>query len=291
MTNTEKSFADKWNNNQDLAYENTLKEGSEIQNWILNRNGWKNLTELKAYLGDKKRILDAGCGNGRVTKLMRDNSDDSKTQVVGIDLVAHKVAQANLEEDLNVTFFEKDLLGGLKDLGEFDFIYSQEVLHHTADPKQAFSNLVKLLSEDGEIAIYVYKEKAPIREYTDDYIRERISKLDYDQAMIVSDQITQFGKALSDLDVKVNIPRVDVLDIDEGEYEIQRLFYHFFMKCFWNDELTFKENSVINYDWYHPQDCTRHTLEEIEEWFSENNLQIVQKNIDYYGITMRGKKK
>lgn len=290
ITNTEKSFADKWNNNQDLAYKNTLKEGSEIQNWILNRNGWSSLRELERYLSDKKRVLDGGCGNGRVTKLMRDNSDDM-TEIVGIDLVSHNVAASNLEKEKNVVFVQKDLLSDLDDLGQFDFIYSQEVLHHTKDPQQAFTNLVKLLNENGEIAIYVYKEKAPIREYTDDYIRQKISKLNYDDAMSVSDQITQFSKALSDLNVKVKVPKVDVLQIEEGEYEVQRLFYHFFMKCFWNDELAFKENSVINYDWYHPQDCTRHTLEEVEGWFGDNDLAIVHSCVDHYGITMRGRKK
>jgi hypothetical protein len=28
-----------------------------------------------------------------------------------------------------------------------------------------------------------------------------------------------------------------VLGIDEGEYDVQRLIYHHFMKWFWNDEL------------------------------------------------------
>lgn len=56
-TNTKKSFSDKWNKNVDLAFENTLKENSEIQNWILNRNGWKNLTDFKFFLQNKKKNI------------------------------------------------------------------------------------------------------------------------------------------------------------------------------------------------------------------------------------------
>jgi 2-polyprenyl-3-methyl-5-hydroxy-6-metoxy-1,4-benzoquinol methylase len=58
-------------------------------------------------------------------------------------------------------FFQKNLLEDLSDIGKFDFIYSQEVLHHTKDPKQAFNNLVAQLDNNGLIAIYVYKKKHP----------------------------------------------------------------------------------------------------------------------------------
>jgi SAM-dependent methyltransferase len=287
-TNTKQSFSDKWNNNKDLAFENTLKKGSEIQNWILNRNGWKNLNELRAFLENKDRILDAGCGNGRVTKLLRDNSN-KKTKIVGIDLVAHKVAQDNLKNDENVYFYEKDLLADLSDMGKFDFIYSQEVLHHTKNPQQAFNNLVELLNKNGVISIYVYKKKAPVREYTDDYIRDIIKDYDYDKAMEVSDDITKLGEVLSKLNVNIDIPELKELGIKQGNYSIQHFLYHFFMKCYWNDDLSFSENSAINYDWYHPQDCSRHTVQEIEEWFTKNSLDILHIHEDFYGITISGK--
>lgn len=288
-TNTKRSFSDKWNMNTDLVFQNTLEEGSEIQNWILNRNGWKNLKELQFFLKNKKRILDAGCGNGRVTKLLRDNSNKS-TEVVGVDLVAHKIAESNLEFDENVYFYEKDLLTGLSDIGTFDFIYSQEVLHHTKNPQKAFNNLVELLQIDGVISIYVYKKKAPIREYTDDYIRDMIRNYDYDKAMHVSDDITKLGKILSEVDVNIDIPELKELGIKQGNYTLQRFLYHFFMKCYWNNDLSFSENSAINYDWYHPQDCSRHTVEEVEVWFREQDLDVLHVYEDFYGITISGKK-
>ena len=86
------------------------------------------------------------------------------------------------------------------------------------------------------------------------------------------------------------VPQVDVLEIEEGEYDLQRFIYHFFLKCFWNDRLSFHDNAVINYDWYHPQNCTRHTLDEIEGWFKNMNLKITHSFQDFYGITIRGKK-
>ena len=58
------SFSDKWNNNKSLFLKETLRENSDIFNWILTRNGFQNADELSTYLQSKKKILDAGCGNG-----------------------------------------------------------------------------------------------------------------------------------------------------------------------------------------------------------------------------------
>jgi SAM-dependent methyltransferase len=288
-TNTAESFKNKWTKNTDFIFAETLREGSEILSWIINRNGFQTTEELREFLKDKKRILDAGCGNGRVTALLQKFAP-ADAEVVGIDLVAAEVAGANLADLPNVETFKKDLLEDLSDLGKFDFIYCQEVLHHTANPEAAFKNLTKLLSDKGEIAIYVYKQKAPVREFVDDFIRDRIADLPYEEALKVSEQITLLGKALSELNVKVQIPAVDVLDIKEGEYDVQRFIYHFFMKCFWNKDLTMQENIVTNYDWYHPQLCSRHTVEEIRGWFSGAGLEQVHEFVDFYGITIRGRK-
>lgn len=286
---TEKSFTDKWNKNKNLFLDNILDETTDIHRWIMNRNGWGNQDGLKKILKDCKRILDAGCGNGRVTKLLRNNSDAS-SEIIGIDLVAHEVARENLKDEKNVNFYQKDLTQDLKDLGKFDYIYSQEVLHHTNNPAQSFDNLVEILNKNGVIAIYVYKKKAPVREFVDDHIRNNISSMDYEVAMQESRKITDLGKILSDLHVNISVPNIESLGIIEGEYDLQRFMYHYFFKCFWSDELTYEENAVINYDWYHPQLCTRHTLPEIEQWFTKNNLQIIHTCEDFYGITMHGRK-
>jgi len=288
--NTEKSFSDKWHQNPSLIFDDTLNESSEVHRWILERNGFKNDVALSAFLADKKRILDAGCGNGRITALLRKLSNPELTSIVGIDLVAADVASKNLQKERNVSFFMKDLLSNLSDLGRFDFIYCQEVLHHTADPLKAFRNLVGLLEVGGEIAIYVYKKKAPLREFSDDFIRQKIAGLNYSDALNACEQITALGKVLHDSRIKINVPAVDALEIEAGEYDLQRFVYHFFMKCFWNDDFSFHENAVINYDWYHPQLCSRHTLEEVLGWFMQENLEVTHQLVDFYGITIRGRK-
>lgn len=284
---TAHSFREKWENNRDLAFAETLREGSDIFQWILGRNGFATADAFSAWLGGRRRILDAGCGNGRVTALI-DRFAPAEAEIHGIDLTAAEVARQNLADRPRIAIAEKDLLADLRDLGTFDLIYCQEVLHHTADPKGAFLNLCGRLAPSGEIAIYVYKQKAPLREFADDFIRERISALPYEQAMLAMAQITELGKRLSELQAEVDVPEVEVLGISPGRYDVQRFIYHFFLKCFWNPDLAFDANSAINYDWYHPQLCSRHTLVEIEEWFETAGLSVVHRNVDHYGITVRG---
>jgi SAM-dependent methyltransferase len=288
MDNTANSFRDKWTNNRTLAFSETLREGSDIHDWILRRNGFADRSAFRDFLSGKKRVLDAGCGNGRVTALLRECSSSERTHIVGVDLVAADVARENLADYSNIEIRSGDLLGDLSDLGHFDFIYCQEVLHHTSDPRRAFRNVCQRLAPGGEIAIYVYKQKAPAREFVDDYVRQEIASESYESAMNTCVQITRLGKALADLNVEFDAPAVPALGITGGRYDVQRFVYHFFMKCFWNPSLTFEENAAINYDWYHPQLCSRHTVEEVREWFAQEHLQVKHEHLDEYGITMRG---
>jgi SAM-dependent methyltransferase len=289
-TNTAQSFKDKWEKNTDLAFEHTLRETSDVAQWIIGRNGFGSFDGLRAHLAGCRRILDGGCGNGRVTALLRSLTDPMKTEVVGVDLVASEVARKNLEGQPNVSLHAGDLLGDLGALGKFDFIYCQEVLHHTADPRKGFLNLASLLEQGGELAVYVYKQKAPMREYADDFIRDAIGDLPYDEAMKACEQVTSLGKALSELKVKFTCPAVDVLGIEAGEYDVQRFLYYFFLKCFWSPDFGFHDNAVINYDWYHPQLCTRHTIEEVLGWCADAGLRVVHQCVDPYGITVRAVK-
>ena len=286
---TSQTFFDKWHNNPDLAFRQTLTPGSDIQEWILRRNGFATPDALAAFLTGKSRILDAGCGNGRVTALLRGLAPDS-VEIVGVDLTAWDVAAENLAGASNTSFQKADLLGDLSPLGQFDFIYCQEVLHHTGDPPKAFGNVASLLAPGGELAIYVYREKAPIREFADDLIREGMKDLGYDEALEVSRAIAELGRALSKLEARVEVPAIPILGISAGDYDVQRFVYHHFLKCFWSDELDAEGNAVINFDWYRPEDCTRHTLDEVLGWYESAGLTVTHSLEDEYGITVRGRR-
>jgi 2-polyprenyl-3-methyl-5-hydroxy-6-metoxy-1,4-benzoquinol methylase len=245
--NTKKSFYDKWYKNPKVFFKEILDKNSDMQKWILSRNGFESFDKFSTYLKNKRIILDAGCDNGRITSLLYELAPlDCK--IVGVDLVAADIARKNFNDIKRVFFETRDLTDNLSSLGKFDFIYCQEVLHHVSTPSLAFKNLCMLLEPDGEIAIYVYKKKAAAREFMDDHIREKIKKLSYNDAMLYCSQIAEFGKLLSELNIKIKVPEVKLFEIEEGEYDVQRLLYHFFAKCFWSPQLSLNDNALINYD-------------------------------------------
>ena len=97
-------------------------------------------------MSDKNKILDAGCGNGRIIALLHKYSN-FHSSLTGVDLVSSEIAKNNFDKLDRVTFLQKDLLEDIQDLGKFDFIYCQEVLHHIENPEKVFKNLVKALEK------------------------------------------------------------------------------------------------------------------------------------------------
>lgn len=286
---TLRSFRDKWSENPDLVYRQTLDPRSEVQKWILERNGFPTRAAAKVALAGYTKVLDAGCGNGRVSALLAGMVPHA--DVLGIDQADIRIASRNTGGLKRLSFKRADLTKSLAHLGQFDFIYCQEVLHHTWQPERAFGNLVRILAPGGTIAIYVYRRKAPAREFMDDYVREQISSLPYRKAISVARDIAELGRRLSRLRGHVKVGDIPVLGIERGTYTAQRLIYNFFLKCYWNPSLNARENAAVNYDWYHPQYSSRHTMTEVLSWFSRKRLRVTWKHEDLYGITVHGQRK
>jgi 2-polyprenyl-3-methyl-5-hydroxy-6-metoxy-1,4-benzoquinol methylase len=284
---TNSSFRQKWQEGSDAFLETTLDENSEIFKWITRRNGFKTAMDFSNWLSPRRRILDAGCGNGRITNLLR-NYADPATEIIGVDYSSHDIATDNFMHLANTTFLYADLIENLEHLGTFDLIYCQEVLHHTQDPKRAFRNLVEILRPKGEIAVYVYKKKSEIREFSDDYIRGKIEKLTFEEAKEVIAQITEFARVISKIPGSFVFPSIPILGIKESQQSFHRFIYNNLFKNFWNEELSYKENFLVNFDWYHPSTCFRHTMSEVLEWFEGQNLKVIHSIEDDYGLTVRG---
>ena len=108
-----------------------------------------------------KKILDAGCGNGRFAYY----AGKYGAEVWAIDLgPAVEVARRNTESP-NVHVVQADLHNPPFALESFDFIYSIGVLHHLPDPEAAFQNLLRFLKPGGVVQIYLYwkPESRPIK--------------------------------------------------------------------------------------------------------------------------------
>ena len=109
-----------------------------------------------------KKVLDAGCGNGRFAFYAARYG----AEVWAIDLgPAVEVARKNTEPAGVVQVVQADLHRPPFAPESFDFIYSIGVLHHLPDPEEAFQNLLQYLKPGGEIQIYLYwqPEGQPIK--------------------------------------------------------------------------------------------------------------------------------
>ena len=105
------------------------------------------------YIKDKV-VLDLGCGSGRNSLAL---SMLGARKVVGMDY--HKQSYARAEEmarskKMNIEFREGNALQLPFENNEFDFVYSNGVLHHTKDWKQSLSEYFRVMKTAGFIYLY-----------------------------------------------------------------------------------------------------------------------------------------
>jgi arsenite methyltransferase len=285
---TESSFGYKWQ--QRNSYDSPSWYEA-LTPWLLERFGFDSVADVRAYFGSRRRVLDAGCGGGMTTSLWLDKSwqGNGQAQWYGVDIsAAIDVAQERLGAIPGTNFIQADILQLPFREQTFDTIFSEGVLHHTPSTERAVKSLVALLEPGGEIMFYVYRKKSPIREFSDDYIRDVVSQYDPEQGWEMLRPLTKLAKALSDLHAEVEVPEdIPYLGIRAGRYDVQRLIYWHIMKLYWRDTFTFEENNHVNFDWYHPKYAFRHTEEEIRGWCDESKLTITRFDTQESGYTVR----
>ena len=281
---TADSFGFKWERRDSYASEGMFET---LQAWMTERYGLSGPAELGALFAGRDWVLDVGCGSGLNASYWLDHADPPP-RWVGADISsAIDVARERLGDRPTTHFVQADLAALPFRESSFDAIVAEGVLHHTPDTERAFKALVPLLRPGGELLAYVYRKKAPIREYTDDYVREAIRDLSPAEAWEALRPLTSLAQALAELRAEVEVPEdVPLLGIRAGRYDVQRLVYWHFAKLYWNDALTFEESHHVNFDWYHPRYAHRHTREELERWCAESALEVVRLHEEESGFTL-----
>lgn len=259
-----------------------------MRNWMLEKYGWRDEATFRQAMIDKRLVLDAGAGLGR--EVINIAKACEKSIVIGIELSDCAVnALKNISGLGNACIIQGDILAMPFRDESFDFLLSEGVLHHTPNPEEAFRKCCKVLRKGGEIAFYVYRRKGPAREFTDDYVREIMQKTSIKQKWEIADRITRLGRALSELKTAVEIPEdIPELGIRKGRVDIQRFVYWNFLKCFWNDELPFAENRIVNFDWFAPEHAYRLTEDQVRDWCVSNEIEIIWFSREDSGYSVRG---
>lgn len=257
--------------------------------WYLDRYGFGTEAKLSEFLKGKQRILDAGTAHGRDAEMYSRNTSGT---VYGLDIsYGVRTAYKDLGKTPNLNFVQGDLTRLPFPEGFFDFIGCDQVIHHTPSTRESLRHLVTRLAPGGHINFYVYKKKAPVREFCDDLIRSQTVHMSPEDCLKVSESITKFGKMLSDLKLTIDVPEdIPILGIKAGKQDLQRFIYWHMFKCYWNDTMDWDSNVITNFDWYHPLHAHRHTKEEVEQWCREEHLTIEHMDIQESGISVRARK-
>jgi SAM-dependent methyltransferase len=287
---TSQSFAFKWKKRD--TYDSPEAKRNSI-NWCVEKYGFASYDEWVAFFASRERVLDVGCGNGFSSSLWLEAPDwRGETLWVGIDISeAIDVARERLGHVPNTHFVQADALCLPFPDGSFDTVFSEGVLHHTPSTRSALLASARLLGRGGQFHFYVYRRKAPLREFTDDYIREQIAPLSDEEAWEAMRPLTSLGRALAELRATVELREdVPLLGIRAGRHDVQRLVYWNFAKLYWNDDLSFEENLHVNFDWYRPRYAHRQTSEEVRSWCGEAGLSIVWFGEQESGFSVRATK-
>ena len=261
---------------------------SVLRTWYAERYG--NVADAAWWdsYGPSPLLLDAGCGAG-ISSLELFGARLGQVRYLGVDISkAVDRAQARFrEQELLGAFLQTDVKSLPLSPESVDVIFSQGALHHTDSTEEAFASLARLLKPGGRFLFYVYREKGPVREFTDDEVRGRLGTMSLDDAWEALIPLTRFGKYLGDLDIEIDVPlSIEFLDIPSGPISLQRFFYWHIAKAFYHPDLTLEEMNHINFDWYVPANAHRHTCEDVRAWCADAALEIEHENLQPAGITV-----
>jgi SAM-dependent methyltransferase len=283
---TAESFGFKWSK-RDTYESESMKNLSK--NWLIERYCGGDINKLAEWLeGERKIILDAGCGSGYSAILFF--GDQLKNHdYLGVDISsAVNVAQCRFEEmGYPGDFMQMNLMDLPVPDRSLDVIFSEGVLHHTDSVEESIRYLAEKLKIGGRFLFYVYARKSVVREFTDDLIRKQLQDLDDEQAWQALMPLTRLGRVLGDMEIEIEIPEdIALLDIEKGKIDLQRFFYWHICKLFYSSDLTLEEMNHINFDWFRPLNCYRHTPEEIKDFCAAAELTIEHMDVQKSGVTV-----
>jgi SAM-dependent methyltransferase len=291
---TGRSFGNKWRDKTFRILGETQAEIDVLKEQFLSMLGIEEEDNLEVLFQDDMNCLNVGCGVAWSEYLFNVNE---KINRFAIDLsLAVEVAYEKTKLYSNVCVTQADLFNLPFEEDYFDIIFSCGVLHHTPSFIEAFTKLCKHLKVGGLIGIYIYSVKPFLRELADKEIRKITTEMSYEECYQFSVQITELGKSLQKYEEPLLITKdIPILGIKKGEFFLQKFIYDHFLKCFFNEKLSYEFSVLTNTDWYHPKYASHHTKDEIMDLFSKNNIEKIKilqpKGWEHSGFFVSGRKK
>ncbi len=202
------------------------------------------ITDLKKEDLAGLTVLDAGCGGGRVARIMTKYCGT----FIGFDYsIAVERAAELCKGRENAHFVQCDVNKHPFKPETFDFVHSHGVLHHTPDTKKSFENLPPLAKPGALFYIALFRRAVLPLRISDGFIRGITNKL----------SIPTLDKVCSAMSHLHRVP-----------------FPIFFKRFFWFSlQKTHEIRKCCLYDWYGPTYHHEHSVEEVQEWFREAGIE------------------
>ena len=267
---TNDAFSDKWSSYGESREKERLYQFQ--REWYLTLYGFSSEDELREHLSGCQTIFDAGCGLGYKAAWLAELAPHAL--VIGMDFsTAARQAAETYSSLSNLFFVQGDIADTGFHGGVFDYVNCDQVIMHTENPEVTTAELVRISRKPkGEIACYFYAKKALPRELLDDHFRISCGELSREELWQMSEQLTELGRQLSELNTTIDSPDIPALGIKGGKQDIQRFIYWNFLKCFWNEELGKETSIVTNYDWYSPSNARRFSEQEVHKLIGAHEM-------------------
>jgi SAM-dependent methyltransferase len=225
------SFGLQWNK-YEVAHDDEDRETFQAKTGV-------SLAELNGL-----RVLDAGCGGGRYSKV----AGEAGAHVFGADhTTAVEKAAALCNHLPSVRFVQADLKRLPFAPGSFDFAFSIGVMHHDVDTRKVFDAVARMVKPGGRYAVWLYRRNQWWQEWLNNALRRRTTQMPPARL----ERFCRFGAWLG------GVPLVN---------KTLNKVVNFSAHPNW-------ENRVCDtFDWFAPLYQHHHTVAELQYWFRESGF-------------------
>ena len=279
MNQTTETFNTKWETIPNNYGSSSEEQVNFFQDWAIRKYGFETRQELNDFYKSKKNILEVGFGSAFNMNYI---SEQTTAKITGVDTSERACSDARKLLGSNAEIINEDLMK-FQGAG-YDLIIADGVLHHLENPHAAIKRLYGKLTKGGHMYIYLYRQMGPIREFTNDYIRDELQKLPPHRAIKRCEGLTNLGKQLSKIKGKIKVE--DVIGFQDGEYTVHELVYYNMLKCFWNDCFDFDTNNMNQFDWFYPKFAFRYQESEVRRWLDKMGCKYKINNSNPNGISV-----
>ncbi len=229
------SFGRQWNK-YEVAHDEEDHATFEAKTGVM-------LAQLKGL-----RVLDAGCGGGRYSKVCA----EAGASVVGADHSGAVSKARTLCAHLpNAAFVQADLKHLPLEPSAFDFVFSIGVMHHDTNTRAVFDAVAKFVKPGGRYSVWLYRRNQWWQEAINNALRNRTTKMAPEKL----ERWCEWGAWLGGLPL-VNKTLNKVVNFSAHPN---------------------RENRVCDtFDWYAPQYQYHHTVNELCQWFLEAGFEDMQ---------------